>query len=139
MNKAELAQALEGRLGSRKAAIDAIEAIFDHIIREVAHGGSVGITGFGTFEAVDRAPRTGRNPNAGYAVPIAAHKAPRFRPGTAFKEFVKAPESLPTDGLAAARGAVPAAAKAARKTAAKKAAAKAPAKKAATKKAAAKK
>ena len=59
---AELIDALESRLGSKKVASDALEAFLDVVIREVAKGGKVGITGFGTFERADRAARTGRNP-----------------------------------------------------------------------------
>ena len=55
MNKAELIKELESRLGSRKAASDALTAVVDVIIREVAKGGSVAITGFGTFEQAARA------------------------------------------------------------------------------------
>lgn len=49
MNKAELVKALEERLGSRKAAQEALEVVLDTIVREVAKGGRVAITGFGTF------------------------------------------------------------------------------------------
>ena len=65
MNKADLVDRLEVRLGSKKAALEAVEAVVDVIIREVAAGNKVGITGFGTFERVDRAARTGRNPRTG--------------------------------------------------------------------------
>lgn len=105
MNKADLVDALEGRLGGKKQAQDAIEAIFDVIIREVAHGGKVGITGFGTFERADRAARTGRNPRTGQSVRIESTAVPKFRPGTAFKMYVAEPETLPKAGPAAARAA----------------------------------
>lgn len=105
MNKADLVDALESRLGSRKAAADAIEAVFDVIIREVARGGKVGITGFGTFERVDRAARTGRNPRTGESVRIESTAVPKFRPGTAFKLYVAEPATLPKTGPAAARAA----------------------------------
>lgn len=105
MNKADLVEALEDRLGGKKAASDAIEAIFDVIIREVAHGGKVGITGFGTFERADRAARTGRNPRTGQSVRIESTAVPKFRPGTAFKMYVAEPATLPKAGPAAARAA----------------------------------
>lgn len=105
MNKADLIDALEVRLGGRKAAADAIEAVFDIIIREVAAGGKVGITGFGTFERVDRAARTGRNPRTGQSVRIDSTAVPKFRPGTAFKMYVAEPATLPKAGPAAARAA----------------------------------
>ncbi len=105
MNKADLIDALDRRLGGRKAASDAIEAVFDIIIREVAAGGKVGITGFGTFERVDRAARTGRNPRTGQSVRIDSTAVPKFRPGTAFKLYVAEPATLPKAGPAAARAA----------------------------------
>ncbi len=103
MNKADLIQRLEARLGSRRAAADAVETIVDVIIREVSNGGSVGITGFGTFERADRAPRTGRNPRTGETVRIASTAVPKFRPGTHFKEVVADPGALPNEGLAGGR------------------------------------
>lgn len=106
MNKADLLDALEGRLGSRKAAADAVEAVVDIIIREVAAGGKVGITGFGTFERAERAPRTGRNPRTGETVRIEQTTVPKFRPGTQFREVVADPSLLPAEGLAGARAAV---------------------------------
>ncbi|HHU11297.1 MAG TPA: HU family DNA-binding protein [Intrasporangiaceae bacterium] len=144
MNKSELLKALEAKLGSRKAATDALEAVVDTIIREVAKGGSVGITGFGTFEKVARAARTGRNPRTGETVRIRKTAVPKFRPGTQFKEYVAAPSKMPKSGVVGVRasaGTVTAGKKAAaKKTTAKKAAAKkTTAKKTAAKKATAKK
>ena len=139
MNKSELLKVLEARLGSRKAAVDALEAVVDTIIREVAKGGSVGITGFGTFEKVSRAARTGRNPRTGETVRIRKTSVPKFRPGTQFKEYVAAPSKMPKSGsvgIRASAGAAGGAKGAAKKTATKKTAA---AKKATAKKATAKK
>ena len=103
MNKSELLKALEVKLGSRKAASDALEAVVDTIIREVAKGGSVGITGFGTFEKVARAARTGRNPRTGETVRIRKTSVPKFRPGTQFKEYVAAPSKMPKSGMVGIR------------------------------------
>ena len=103
MNKAELIDALEPRLGSKKAASDALEALMDIVIREVAKGGKVGITGFGTFERADRQARTGRNPKTGETVRIKKTKVPKFRPGTNFKEIVAGEKKLAKGQSAAAR------------------------------------
>ncbi|MDO5503538.1 MAG: HU family DNA-binding protein [Actinomycetia bacterium] len=142
MNKSELLKVLEGKLGSRKAAHDALDAVVDTIIREVAKGGSVGITGFGTFEKVARAARTGRNPRTGETVRIRKTAVPKFRAGTQFKEYVAAPSKMPKSGTVGQRASAGTAAAAApaKKSTAKKAAkstaktaAKAPAKAAAKK------
>lgn len=106
MNKADLIAQLSTVLGSRQNATVAVEAVVDAVIREVAAGGSVGITGFGTFERADRAPRTGRNPRTGERVPIASTSSPRFRPGTYFKDVVADPSQLPAEGLAGGRAPV---------------------------------
>lgn len=103
MNKADLIEVLTERLGDKAAAALAVEAFADVVMREVAGGGSVVISGFGTFEPVHRAARTGRNPRTGEAVPIAATTSPRFRPGSYFKDAVTDPAILPADGLAGAR------------------------------------
>lgn len=103
MNKAELVVALEGKLGGKKAASDALDAVLDAIIREVAKGGKVAITGFGTFQKVARAARTGRNPRTGDAVRIKKTTVPRFRPGTSFKGYVADPRTLPKAAPATGR------------------------------------
>ena len=113
MNKADLVRELEKKLGSRKAATDALETVLDTIVREVSRGGKVAITGFGTFDRVDRAARTGRNPHTGTSVRIPKSKAPRFRPGTSFKTYVRRPSSLPKSALATGRAAAGTAAAAA--------------------------
>src|SRR5262249_42601543 len=138
VNKGQLVEALEGRLGGKKAAADALDAIIDTITRAVARGEKVGITGFGTFEKAQRAARTGRNPRTREALKIKKTSVPRFKAGTAFKIVVADPRQLPADTSATARRPAATAA-AAKKTTAKKVTAKVGAKKATTKKAAAKK
>jgi DNA-binding protein HU-beta len=133
VNKGQLVEALEGRLGGKKAAADALDAIIDTITRAVAKGEKVGITGFGTFEKAARAARTGRNPRTGQAVKIKKTSVPRFKAGTAFKIVVADPRQLPSDASATARKPAATAA-AAKKTTAKKVTAKVGAKKATAKK-----
>jgi DNA-binding protein HU-beta len=161
VNRAELIDSIRDRLGaSKNDAEQAVDAVLDTIQRAVAAGERVAITGFGVFERVDRAARTGRNPRTGQTVKVKATSVPKFRPGTQFKGVVSgtiklgkvadaatkaAAKSTATTARSAGKTAAagPRKAAAAAKTAAKKAAKapakKAPAKKAATKKAATKK
>lgn len=88
MNKRELIDAISGRLGSKAAAADAVNAVVDTIQDAVARGDRVAITGFGVFERSERAARTGRNPATGAAIKVPASSVPKFRPGTEFKAAV---------------------------------------------------
>ena len=88
MNKTELIEVVSQRLGDRRAATEAVEAVVDAITRAVAKGEKVGITGFGVFEKVERAARTARNPTTGAAVKLKKTSVPKFRPGQGFKDIV---------------------------------------------------
>jgi len=136
VNKGELIEALEHRLGGKKAAAAAVEGLLDVIIREVAKGKKVGITGFGTFERVARAARIGRNPRTGASVKIKKTAVPKFKAGTKFRTVVADPRQLPKTAAAGARASATTSASIGKKAAVKKAA---PAKKAAVKKATVKK
>ncbi len=138
MNKGQLIAAIEGRLGGKKAAADALEAVLDVIIREVAKNRKVGITGFGTFERAARAARTGRNPRTGASVKIKKTAVPKFKAGTAFRTYVADPRQLPKTTAAGARASASIGASA-KKVAVKKVAKKAAPAKAAVKKVAVKK
>ena len=89
MNKTELIEAIikETEL-SKAAAARALNAVLDTIVKTVAKKQDVQITGFGSFKAVKRPARTGRNPSTGVAIKIAATTVPRFTAGTAFKAAV---------------------------------------------------
>src|SRR6476469_575683 len=132
VNKAELVKELETRLGSRKAANDALAHVVDVIIREVAKGGKVAITGFGTFEKSARAARTGRNPRTGETVRIRKTNVPKFRAGAGFKDVVANPKKLPKAAVAGARAAAGTATKVATSAAGTTVKKAAPARKAAT-------
>jgi DNA-binding protein HU-beta len=89
VNRAELIDAIRDRLGvDKRAAEHAVDAVFDTIQRAVARGEKVALTGFGVFEKVDRAARTGRNPRTGETVKVKKTSVPKFRPGTQFKGVV---------------------------------------------------
>jgi DNA-binding protein HU-beta len=139
VNKGQLIDALESRLGGKKAAAEAVEGFLDVIIRTVAKGEKVGITGFGTFEKALRAARIGRNPRTGASVKIKKTAVPKFKAGTKFRVVVADPKKLPKTAAAGARASAGTSASAG-KAAVKKAAVKkaAPAKKTAVKAAPAK-
>jgi DNA-binding protein HU-beta len=115
VNKSDLIEVVSARLGDRRTASTAVEAVVDAITRAVAKGEKVGISGFGVFEPVDRAARTARNPTTGEVVPLEATRVPKFRPGQGFKDIVSgAKEVDPNAGPRAvtARAGVPRASKA---------------------------
>ena len=62
MNKRDLIDAISGRLGDKKTATEAVNAVLDTIQLTVAKGDKVAITGFGVFEKTIRPARTARNP-----------------------------------------------------------------------------
>ncbi len=82
MNKRELIDAISGRLGSKSAATEAVNAVLETIQEAVARGDKVAITGFGVFEKSERAARTGRNPATGASIKVPASSVPKFRPGS---------------------------------------------------------
>ena len=88
MNKRDLIDALSGRLGDKKHATEALNAVLDTIQSAVANGDKVAITGFGVFEKSERPARTARNPATGAPIQVAASSVPKFRPGADFKTLV---------------------------------------------------
>ena len=88
MNKSQLVDALADRLGDRKAAATAVDALLQIVVDTVRSGDSVSLAGFGVFESRARAARTGRNPRTGESVAVPATTVPAFRPGTGFRSAV---------------------------------------------------
>jgi DNA-binding protein HU-beta len=140
VNKAQLVEATADKLGGRQQAAEAVDIVLDAIIRAVVAGERVSVTGFGSFEKVERPARYARNPQTGERVRVKKTSVPRFRAGQGFKDLVAGTKKLPRHDVAvkkAPKGSLtggPAAKKAAaKKTTAKKATAKkAPAKKGTT-------
>ncbi len=144
VNKAQLVEAVADQVGGRKAAADAVDAVLDVIVRAVVAGERVSVTGFGSFEKVDRPARYARNPQTGERVRVKKTSVPRFRAGQGFKDLVSGSKKLPKTGPSvkkAPKGSLTGgvSARTTTKAAAKRAAAKkAPAKKATAKTTAAK-
>ncbi len=90
MNKEELVKEVSKKAKvSQKATSDILAALLDTIEKTVSKGKKVTLVGFGTFESRKRAARTGRNPQTGATLKIAAKKVPAFSAGKKFKELVK--------------------------------------------------
>ncbi|MER6404803.1 HU family DNA-binding protein [Streptomyces viridosporus] len=132
MNKAQLVEAIADKMGGRQQAADAVDAVLDAIVRAVVAGDRVSVTGFGSFEKVDRPARYARNPQTGERVRVKKTSVPRFRAGQGFKDLVSGSKKLPKNDIAVKKapkgslsGPTPTISKAAgKKAATKKAAAK---------------
>jgi len=89
MNKTELVDAMSAKAGlSKKDSEKALKAFLDVVTEELKKGEKVQLVGFGTFEVVKRAARTGRNPQTKKTITIPESKAPKFKPGKALKDSI---------------------------------------------------
>jgi DNA-binding protein HU-beta len=88
MNKRDLIDAISDRMGDKKTATEAVNAVLDTIQHTVAKGDKVAITGFGVFEKAVRPARTARNPATGATIKVAKSSVPKFRAGADFKAVV---------------------------------------------------
>ncbi len=89
MNKTELVAAMAEKCElSKKDTEKSAESFTETVSEQLKKGDKIQLVGFGTFEVVDRAARTGKNPQTGKAINIAACKAPKFKAGKALKEIV---------------------------------------------------
>ena len=90
MTKADIVTRIYQNSGIDKTAILlVVEQMMDTIKTAMADGENVYLRGFGTFEIVRRAEKTGRNITANTPLVIAAHNIPKFKPCKEFKEKVK--------------------------------------------------
>ncbi|MFF7239620.1 HU family DNA-binding protein [Streptomyces collinus] len=139
MNKAQLVEAIADKVGGRQQAAEAVDHVLDAIVRAVVAGERVSVTGFGSFEKVDRPARYARNPQTGERVRVKKTSVPRFRAGQGFKDLVSGSKKLPRGGEVsvkkAPKGSLTGAASATVKKAAAKKTTKAAAKKTTAKKA----
>lgn len=91
MNKVALATEIATAADvSKKVAMDMIEAFESVVTKQLASGGEVSITGFGTFTVSERKARMGVNPqNPSQKIQIPAVKVPKFKAGKTLKDAVK--------------------------------------------------
>ena len=89
MNKAELVDKVASDADiSKSAAGKAVNSVFANITKNMAKGKDVAVIGFGTFKVSKRKARTGRNPQTGETISIAACRVPSFKSGKALKDAV---------------------------------------------------
>jgi DNA-binding protein HU-beta len=82
MNKQELISAIAGKAGLTKAdAKKGLDATIEAVGEALKAGDKVALVGFGSFSVLQRSARTGRNPQSGKEIKIAAKKVVRFKPG----------------------------------------------------------
>ncbi|MFM4749656.1 nucleoid-associated protein HU-beta [Aeromonas veronii] len=89
MNKSQLIDKIaDGADISKAAAGRALDAFIDAVGEALKEGDQVALVGFGTFAIRERAARSGRNPQTGATIEIAAGKVPAFKAGKALKDAV---------------------------------------------------
>ena len=89
MNKQELVSAMAEKANlSKKDAEAALVAFIGSVEDALKKGEKVQLVGFGSFEVRSRAARTGRNPQTGAEMKIAAAKVPTFKAGSSLKELI---------------------------------------------------
>lgn len=90
MNKAELIDAMAGDASLTKAdAKKALDAFIGATTKALKKGDRVALVGFGSFAVAKRAARTGRNPQTGKEIKIAAKKVVKFKAGSELSNTVK--------------------------------------------------
>lgn len=96
MNKVQMVAAVAEKAGlTKKDAEKAINAVTEAVKEALVKGDKVQLIGFGTYEVRERAARTGRNPQTGAEIKIAAAKVPAFKAGKALKDAVNPAPKAP--------------------------------------------
>jgi DNA-binding protein HU-beta len=90
VNKAELVDAIVAESGASKSTVaDVLRAFEDVVVKQVVGGEKVVLSGFLSFERVERKARTARNPQTGETIQVMASRAPKVSIGSTFKKAVK--------------------------------------------------
>jgi DNA-binding protein HU-beta len=90
MNKAQLIDAIAAESTLTKAdSKKALDAFIKSVAVSLKKGDKIALVGFGSFATSTRSARTGRNPQTGKAINIAAKKVVRFKAGSELTESVK--------------------------------------------------
>ncbi len=96
MNKSELVAAIATHTKvDRKQVAAVLDGLEDVVSVNVKKGEKVALTGFVSFERVDRKARTARNPQTGEPIKVKASTAPRVSAGATFKKVVNGQAPAP--------------------------------------------
>jgi integration host factor subunit alpha len=98
LTKAELSEMLFERIGlNKRESKDMVEAFFDLVHGSLTSGVDVKLSGFGNFQIRQKAPRPGRNPRTGEAIPIKARQVVTFHASAKLKGMVQGDVPLGED------------------------------------------
>jgi DNA-binding protein HU-beta len=100
VNKAQLIETVKNTHGNDLTAEEAVEAVLDVIVRELAMRRRVSVTGFGALDSVRVNRHKARNPQTGETVWVPATQRVRFRPGQNLIDLVAKKKKLPRTGSA---------------------------------------
>lgn len=90
MTKADLVNHIYEKVGlSKKEATDMVEVLFETIKESLSQGGSIKLSGFGTFSVRNKGSRRGRNPKTGVEIEIEPRRVVTFKPSVQFKTQVE--------------------------------------------------
>ena len=91
MTKAEIIDCVYEQVGgfSKKESAEVVESVFETMKETLARGDRVKISGFGNFQIRTKAPRPGRNPRTGEAIPIQARRVVTFHASHKLKEQIQ--------------------------------------------------
>jgi integration host factor subunit alpha len=103
LTKAHLAELLFEQIGlNKRESKDMVEAFFELMSTSLIEGTDVKISGFGNFQIRMKAPRPGRNPRTGEAIPIGERRVATFHASAKLKDQIQnggqTPENPPEDG-----------------------------------------
>ena len=89
MKKTELIAAAAEQAGmTKKDTEKVLNAALDAIAAALAKNDKVQVSGFGIFEVKEREARTGRNPQTGEPMEIAASRTPSFKASKTLKDAI---------------------------------------------------
>ena len=90
LTKAQLADLLFEQIGlNKRESKEMIDAFFDLMAQKLIDGTDVKLSGFGNFQIRTKAPRPGRNPRTGEAIPITARRVVTFHASSKLKEQIQ--------------------------------------------------